>query len=118
MPLCPTCRSEYRAGVTHCADDGTALVETLPPDDAFHGVLAEAYAVFNDVEADRLRAMLEDVGIPCYLRRLRRAAFPTEGGSEAQTRVAVPHDMVEKAAALIRQARDDEMVSATGFFLR
>lgn len=30
MPFCPTCKSEYRTGVTHCSDCGVVLVERLP----------------------------------------------------------------------------------------
>ena len=27
--FCPTCEAEYEPGITHCADDGAALVERL-----------------------------------------------------------------------------------------
>jgi hypothetical protein len=30
MPFCPTCKAEYREGVTQCHDCGVALVERLP----------------------------------------------------------------------------------------
>lgn len=29
MPFCPNCKNEYEAGITHCADCGTALVDTI-----------------------------------------------------------------------------------------
>ena len=30
--FCPNCRTEYRAGITKCADCGTELVAELPPE--------------------------------------------------------------------------------------
>lgn len=30
MPFCPTCKAEYRSGVTRCSDCGVALVDRLP----------------------------------------------------------------------------------------
>jgi hypothetical protein len=29
---CPICEAEYEAGITHCADDGSELVERLTPE--------------------------------------------------------------------------------------
>ncbi len=118
MPFCPSCRTEYKTGVTTCADDGSTLVDTLPPDELASAQLDEIYATYHEIEADRIHALLEDEGIACYVRSLRRAAFPTQAGSEAPTRVAVPQDQVEKALELIRQARTDSVLSDDGTFLR
>ena len=32
---CPSCRTEYRKGITVCADCGATLVDTLPPATVF-----------------------------------------------------------------------------------
>ena len=117
MPFCPTCRAEYKSGVTSCADDSTALVDRLQ-DDPSLTTLTEIYASYLDIEAERLRSLLEDEGIACYLRSLRRAAFPTGVGSEAPVRVAVPVDQAQAARALIEQARADAIISEDGSFVK
>jgi hypothetical protein len=30
MPFCPSCRAEYKTGITHCPDCDADLLETLP----------------------------------------------------------------------------------------
>jgi hypothetical protein len=116
MPFCPKCKSEYRAGVTHCADDGEALIDAAP--DSLDAVsLVEVYAAYRVIEADRIRSLLEDEGIACFSRGLRRAGFPTGAGSEAPTRIAVPLEKAARAVELIEQARKDEIVSPDGAFL-
>lgn len=117
MPFCPKCKSEYRSDVTHCADDGTELVASLDVDDLSAATLTEIYATYREIEADRITSLLEDEGIACYARGLRRAAFPTGAGSEAPTRIAVRQSKVARAAALIQQARVDGIVSKDGAFL-
>ena len=34
--FCPTCESEYEAGITRCPDDDSALVERLTPENTVH----------------------------------------------------------------------------------
>jgi hypothetical protein len=118
MPFCPQCRAEFRPGVSTCSDDGTALVARLPDDDLTAATLVEIYAAYRELEAERIRSLLEDEGIACYTRSLRRAAFPTAAGSEAPARVAVPQPQVDKAVALITQARADGVLSDEGSFVR
>jgi hypothetical protein len=75
---CPECRTEYREGVTVCADCGTALVPEAPAPPARHGDgeghelsgpffpeddLAEV-ARINAVEAELVAAQLRGAGIP------------------------------------------------------
>lgn len=117
MPFCPKCHAEYRSDVTHCADDGEKLVETLQ-NDMTEVALEAVYASYNEIEADRIRSLLEDEGVPCYVRGLRRAAFPTQAGTEAPNRIAVPTDQTERAIELIKQARADDIVSTDGAFLK
>lgn len=72
---CPSCRSEYREGFTECADCGTALVETLPPEPASEpktelrpsldpGDDPVELTRLGAVEAELLAAQLRDAGIP------------------------------------------------------
>jgi len=39
--FCTVCEAEYEAGITHCPDDNTALVERLTPENTLHD-LSEA----------------------------------------------------------------------------
>lgn len=117
MPFCPVCRTEYRAGVQVCADDGATLVDSLPGDDMTGTALVEIYTTYNGLEGERIFGILEDKGIACFVRSLQRAAFPTSAGAEAATRIAVPRVDVDKATALITQAREDEVVSRDGAFI-
>lgn len=117
MPYCPQCKSEYRSGVTHCADDGTELVEALAGDDLGAVTLVEIYATHEVIEAGRLLGLLEEEGIPCYRRDLLRAAFPTAAGIEAPVRFAVPQQDVERARTLIEQARTDGVIGTEGIFI-
>jgi Putative prokaryotic signal transducing protein len=34
--FCPVCEAEYEAGITHCPDDDTPLVERLTPENTLH----------------------------------------------------------------------------------
>jgi Putative prokaryotic signal transducing protein len=34
--FCPVCESEYEAGITHCPDDDSLLVERLTPENTVH----------------------------------------------------------------------------------
>lgn len=117
MPFCPVCRSEYRSGVEVCADDGAKLVEKLPEDNLTATPLVEVYACYDALEGERIFGMLEDAEIPCYVRNLQRAAFPTSVGSEASTRIAVPNNDVDKARKMIAQARNDEVIGSSGAFI-
>lgn len=117
MPFCPVCHTEYRSGVKVCADDGATLVDNLPEDNLSATPLVEVYACYDALEGERIFGLLEDAKVPCYVRNLQRAAFPTSVGSEASTRIAVPNSDVDKARKLIIQARTDEVVSQEGAFI-
>lgn len=80
---CPSCRSEYRAGITTCQPCGVALVEALPEVDMIEegdetaavdtsGGTDAARAFTYDVASELVRD-LEQVGIPSVLRALDKA---------------------------------------------
>jgi hypothetical protein len=73
MPFCPSCRYEYQAGVTRCADCGGALVEKLPETSRpVH--LVELYTG-RSIETRMLQETLREHGIPSLVR----AAEPMRG---------------------------------------
>ena len=65
MPWCPRCKTEYRPGMTHCADCGTQLID-MP---AEQSDIADPKPVFlaeirRDSDAELVIQLLEDNGIP------------------------------------------------------
>src|SRR4051812_16634520 len=65
MPFCPTCRTEYRPGVTECADCHVALVDSLPPEEPWVPVFTGTGLPLQMVQEE-----LAALGIPV-------AALPT-----------------------------------------
>ena len=70
MPFCPSCRAEYRSGMTHCPDCDTDLVETLPEGaPETEGTELVELASFPIVsEAEMIQELLEGNEIRTVLR--------------------------------------------------
>jgi len=75
MPYCPRCRFEYREGATRCPDSGIDLVEgDAPPPERHAGPdpnrrVAVLARVADPAEADVIKAILIEAGIPALVRR-------------------------------------------------
>lgn len=68
---CPNCLYEYEKGVKKCTDCGADLVDSLPPEDEGADPNLETASltdVDDDIEADAIRAMLEENGIYSFLK--------------------------------------------------
>ena len=114
MPICPKCRAEYKPGISHCSDDGTELVDTLPADDMTAITLVDVCTTTSAIEAERIAGLLEQSSIACYVRSMRSGSFPTNLGSDSTNRIAVPLYQTKRALELIKQARVDGIVSSDG----
>jgi len=73
MPFCPNCRTEYRPGFTQCTDCGDPLVSELPElpraDEAVQELqLVKLLEFLTTTEAEMVRELLEENGIPALLR--------------------------------------------------
>lgn len=70
--FCPTCRSEYVAGITACPDCGAALVAALPPGPARSCEteldLATILETGNQALLLTVRSILDGAGIPCLVK--------------------------------------------------
>jgi hypothetical protein len=73
MAFCPSCRAEYRAEFTRCADCDVELVDSRPAEDS-HVIktdevqLAEVGSFPNASEAEMSRELLESNGISTVIR--------------------------------------------------
>lgn len=63
MPWCPTCKTEYREGITVCADCGAALVDELVDEVEYEDLLY----IDNEEQANKFVQYLEYSGIPATM---------------------------------------------------
>lgn len=76
----------------------------------------EIYLCFNPLEADIIKSMLEQAGIPCIIRDMRIGPYPLTIGRFAEMRLAVDPAHLRQAVKIIRQAREDDYLSPQGKF--
>jgi hypothetical protein len=75
MPYCPDCKREYRPGIARCPDCGTPLLDgTVPPPAPVPLPSPETESVRlctvpDPTEAEILRALLAEAGIPSLISR-------------------------------------------------
>jgi hypothetical protein len=60
--FCPKCKSEYRAGFTHCSDCNVPLVDRLPPQSE-NAALVRLRSYANDQDLFIAKGVLESAGI-------------------------------------------------------
>ena len=65
--FCPTCEAEYEPGITHCADDGAELVDTLSVDegaqDGSEARFVALHTLSSPAEAEMVNDILQQNGI-------------------------------------------------------
>jgi hypothetical protein len=91
MPFCPSCRAEYRAGFTRCADCDVELVDTLPLQDSGKEAevqLIELASFPNAPEAEMIQELLEVNGISTVIRGDADPIGATSGAEPATLLVA------------------------------
>ena len=59
--FCPVCESEYGPGITHCADDNTALVERLTPENTFHDSSEARFVPLHKLGSPAEAEMVNDI---------------------------------------------------------
>ena len=76
--FCPECEAEYEPGVTHCPDDGTALVAQLTAENVVHDPsearLVQLYKLGSPAEAEMVNDIFRNNGIRSIVK---------SGGSDA-----------------------------------
>jgi hypothetical protein len=72
MPFCPKCKYEYREGIKMCPDCDLPLKAHLheeePEPEYNDEALMTLVRVYDRLEADIMKGVLESAGIPCYIQ--------------------------------------------------
>lgn len=113
MAFCPKCKSEYKEGVQTCFDCKVELVDMLPVE---YEDYVEIYACDNVLEAEHLKAILEDKSINCNLRVVESSPFPTSAGL-GETRLVVLIKDQAKASDIITESIRNNEISDKGTFI-
>ncbi|HUA60038.1 MAG TPA: DUF2007 domain-containing protein [Verrucomicrobiae bacterium] len=104
---CPQCRIEYREGFTECADCHIPLVAGTPPPEEpseFNPTLdlVEVLETQDTVQFAMAKGLLEDAGIPFYLRgQITRLVNDVDPFLQKHVRVQVPRDRETEARELL-----------------
>ena len=59
--FCPVCESEYEAGITHCPDDNTELVERLTPENTVRDHSEARFVPLHNVGSPAEAEMVNDL---------------------------------------------------------
>ncbi|HKQ99508.1 MAG TPA: DUF2007 domain-containing protein [Pyrinomonadaceae bacterium] len=59
--FCPVCESEYEAGITHCPDDNTELVEQLTPENTVRDHSEARFVPLHNVGSPAEAEMVNDL---------------------------------------------------------
>ncbi len=105
--FCPECKSEYRAGFTHCSDCDVGLVERLPEENnsnegRFNSGMQEVWSGDQQNDCVDLCADLREAKIPFHVLQGRSQFFKDVDSS---FKIGVPADYVERAKEVIAKSK-------------
>ena len=107
MPFCPTCKSEYEAGIERCSDCNELLVDQMPPENPDadpEATLVEVYQAGGDQEALVVKGLLESEGIWCAMGSdVPHSVIPLNVDGLGAVRIMVSERDVERAKQLISE---------------
>lgn len=76
--FCPVCESEYEAGITHCPDDNTELVERLTPENTLRDHSEARFVTLHNIGSPAEAEMVNDLLVQNGIRSAVQS-----GGSDA-----------------------------------
>ena len=77
---------------------------------------AEVYVTSDLLEAEYIKGLLEEKGIPAFIRDMGMTPYPLNIGPLNEKRILVPAEAAKKAREILRKAIEDQVISANGFF--
>jgi hypothetical protein len=109
MPVCPSCREEFREGFTQCSDCGATLVAELPPevtepDQGADGGWEEVAETGQIFEAELMAMRLRASGIEAQVVDQSFHQEPLSSRDFSRVRVLVPPGRAEEARAVLEKA--------------
>lgn len=111
MPFCPTCRAEYREGVSRCPDCDETLVDVLPPEpetvwDPTDWITVEE--VGDQATASLVEGFLLEQGLPVRVLRRGDKTLVVAVGGLSGYEIQVPADDLDRALDSLA-ARDEAL---------
>ena len=77
--FCPVCEAEYEAGITHCSEDNSPLVEKLSPENALHDSSEAQFVLLHRMgspaEAEMVNELLSKNGVRTVVKAGGADAF-------------------------------------------
>lgn len=105
MPFCPSCRTEYREGVSVCSDCGAGLLDELPPpEEPAEWVTVEETG--EETLAAIIRGFLEDRGIAVRVLSRHDTELSTTIGGLSTIEVQVRAENLERALGELESLDD------------
>ena len=106
MPFCPQCNAEYKTEISTCSDCQVALVPRLIQTEVTeYGDWSVVESVPNETVGNILQSVLEDDGIPVYLRCHEGPYYAGVKGNAGQSEwgdVLVPVNLMSQAKECLK----------------
>lgn len=117
--FCPVCEAEYEAGITHCADDGAALVERLTQGvdagDESEARFVPLHNLGSPVEAEMVADLLRQNGVRVVVQSGTMDAFsPLLSAASPGALVLVDERDFERALEIYNSFFGDDTTPLTG----
>jgi len=112
MPYCPNCRYEYEPEIKVCPDCGVALVDSLPEEefvDEDNVRWVALHELPGLVHAEMVKEVLQQRGIPCYIKAdFIAGTYGVRGTGAAglAARIYVPEEYFDQGEAILNEMFD------------
>jgi hypothetical protein len=117
--FCPVCEAEYEAGVTHCPDDDSPLVDHLTTENVLHDSsearVVPLFSLGSPAEAEMVNDILHNNGIRSAVQSGGNDAFAPLLSATADGAVVVVDERdVDKAQEIYTAFFGDDLTPLTG----
>ncbi|HEX6728489.1 MAG TPA: DUF2007 domain-containing protein [Pyrinomonadaceae bacterium] len=116
--FCPVCEAEYEAGVIHCPDDDTPLVEKLSPENMVHDSSEAKFVLLHKLgspaEAEMVNELFQKNGIRSVVKAGGDDAFSALLSSTSGASVFVDERDFDKAQEIYSAFFGSDTTPLTG----